>query len=194
MKENINEYNNLRAELLYYIQEQRNYLISMYIIVISIFAFTIQAQKPYFFLLAYVVIIPFGVTIKRCRESVIKISQFIIVFFEENNYDMNWESLQNYVEIQNFVKMRNPRIMTFILRSAITQLGCLTTGLFLLNEWDILRINGVVEIKSIVLSIISIVLLIITIYINANIRVCEQKRIKRILYHYRRSIMLKKDK
>lgn len=167
MNERIEVYETLRNELIVMEELQRNVWIHMYILFCTLFVLGLQ-WSYYLFLVSYIVLIPFQYVINDYKWSICKLSTYIRIFFEEEDPNINWESLHMFELYKEFEKQRRKSVRDIIGKSGAIHLGILTTGFYCGFALNSAYSKGrfVLGFESIILIILSIILLMILIFIN----------------------------
>lgn len=167
MDKDLNEYESLRNEIISMEEQQRNVWIYMYVLFSTMFVLGIE-WSYYIFLVTYIVIIPFQIIINSYKYFIHRISAYIRIFYESQNKNLNWESLQIFYEYKKYEKELYNTLSYIIRKTGAIQLGFLATCSFnfflLYSKYD----NGSWHIKSIdfVFIFVSVILLFVTIIIN----------------------------
>lgn len=169
MSEKIEVYETLRNEIIAIEEIQRNVWIYMYVIFCTLFVLGLQ-WSYYLFLVTYIVLIPFQCVINDYKWSISKMSTYIRIFFENENRNINWESLHLCDSYREYYKQKKRSIKGIIKISGATHLGLLATGFYcgymLKNSY--VDKNFVLDLENVLLIILSIVLFMILVIINRD--------------------------
>lgn len=107
----------------------------MYSVFAALYVFGMQADGNHAVCLAtYIVLIPLQGKIGYYSWSLTKMSIYIRVFFEEENNNMHWESLQGYPLHNQIVQCKNNTIWGFFNQRSTTLLGVLASTSFVALE------------------------------------------------------------
>lgn len=162
-RENIHIYDSLRSEILLIEELQRNIWIAMYASYLTLFVVALE-WSYYIFLLTYMVLIPFQSQILRYRWSIRRMSEYIIVFFEQQRKDMHWETFHNSDNFKKYYKKFNKNLASIFSGTGVIQLGGISTITlwgFIINRY----VKGLnitwVDILCIILSLFCMIIIII---------------------------------
>ncbi len=95
---NMNEFNNIRNEIIADQEQRRNVWINMYILYSTVFVLGLELSR-YLFLVTYLIILPFQATINNLAWNVSRLSAYIRIFYEEKDESLNWESMNVNYEV-----------------------------------------------------------------------------------------------
>ncbi len=167
MDERIEVYETLRNEIIAMEEIQRNVWIYMYVLFCTLFVLGLQWSE-YLFLVSYIILIPFQYVINDYKWSISRMSTYIRIFFEKNNKDISWESLQVSECYKEYDRRKRKSIKTVVGMSGAVHLGILATGFYcgytLKNSY--IDHGFILDFGSVILIILSIILLMILITIN----------------------------
>ena len=162
-KENIHIYDSLRNEILLIEELQRNIWIAMYASYLTLFVVALE-WSYYIFLLTYMVLIPFQSQILRYRWSIRRMSEYIIVFFEQQRKDMHWETFNSSNIFKKYYKIFNKNLASIFSGTGAIQLGVISTITlwgFIINRYvNELNITWV-DILCVILSLFCMHIIII---------------------------------
>lgn len=127
MKNNLEEYNTLRNEIISILELRRSVWINMYIIYTALIVLGFQ-MTHFLFLISYAIIIPFKCVIDEYSELMEKASCYIIVFFEKE-YEIHWESLHRFEGYKQAAK--NNWVRRILSQTSVAHLGLLSAILFI---------------------------------------------------------------
>lgn len=88
----IREYEDLRNEIKQKIELHNSLITFMITTVIAILAFALESENTLLFLLPFGIIIPISMRITYYRESMIKLSAYIVIFIENEMEGLKWET------------------------------------------------------------------------------------------------------
>ena len=187
MKERIEVYNSIRSELVAMEEMQRNVWINMYVLFAALFVLGIE-WSHYLFLVSYIILIPFQCVINIYKWTIIRMSTYIKVFFEDEDKDIGWESFQiskNYVAYDRRIKKS---FTQFLGRTGVVQLGMLATGFFA-GRTLILSYSSsgfVFSLIDLVFLVISIILFVIIVIINKEYYKDYRTELEKIMNEYKK--------
>lgn len=186
MKENPMVYETLRNEIISTQEQRRNVWLSMYTLYATLFVFGVEFNY-HLLLCTYVIIIPFQNIINDCTSAVSKLSAYIMVYFERNRDDMNWEYLQLYPEYRNYYSKDHKTIIGRLKNTGSTQLGLLTTAIYnALWIMEVVKREGMVfSTFELFASILSFVLLLFSTYVNGRFDKMDDGEYIHIIEKYR---------
>lgn len=102
----MNEYAALRNEIITMEELERNVWIHMYILFVTFFALGIELSYN-LLLLTYIILIPFQIVINRYQWFIAKVSTYIRIFYEQDDDNLNWESMHITIEHKEYSKKFN---------------------------------------------------------------------------------------
>lgn len=126
----MDEYNSLRNEIISFEEQQRNVWIYMYVLFATLFILGIELSYN-LFLVTYIILIPFQIVINRYKWSISKLSTYIRLFYENNDKNLNWESMHAFAEYTEYYKGLSNNISGIIRDTGVTQLGFLATSFYI---------------------------------------------------------------
>lgn len=88
----INEYKELRNEIMQKIELQNSLMTFMITTVVAVLAFAIGSDNSYMYLLPFGIIIPISMRITYYRTAMVKLSAYIIIYLENDLEGINWET------------------------------------------------------------------------------------------------------
>lgn len=91
-KTTLKEYENLHNEISHKIETTNSLSTFMITTVVTILTFAVTQDIPEIYILPLCIIIPISVRIAYYRETIAKISAYIITFFESDLKELNWET------------------------------------------------------------------------------------------------------
>ena len=187
MNERMEVYNSIRSEIISMEELQRSVWVNMYVLFATLFVLGIE-WSHYLFLVSYIILIPFQCVINNYKWSIIRMSTYIKVFFEDENKDMGWESFhmsENYVAYDRRIKKS---LTQFLGRTGAVQLGLLATGFFCYRILILSYSSSgfVFSLIDLVLLVISIILFIITVIINKEYYKDYNTELEKILNDYKK--------
>lgn len=169
MREKIEEYESIRNEIIAMEEIQRNVWINMYVLFSALFVLGLQWSEK-LFLVTYVILIPFQCVINEYRWAISRMSIYIRYFFENDEKFLNWESLYKSFYFQEYDRRRKKSLRYLIAMSGSIHQGLLSTGAFLFFYLKDLCMEArlILELKDILLIVLSIVLFIILVVLNKD--------------------------
>lgn len=183
-KENMNELNNIRNEIIADQEQRRSVWINMYILYVTLFVLGLQ-WSCYLFLVTYLIILPFQATINNLVWNVARLSAYIRIFYEEENKSLNWESMNaNYEVYRKYLGKMESSFSAWIRNTSAAQLGGLSTLFF---------IGGVVFNKGmknityldILLIILSIILFFVALKLSFEYKKRHKEDLERVTPQYK---------
>ncbi len=167
MKEKIEVYESLRNEILTMEEMQRNVWIYMYVLFCTLFVLGLQWSNN-LFLVSYIILIPFQCVINDYRWSISKMSTYIRIFFENEDRNIGWETLQVSEIYRTYDRQKKRSIRNVIGMSGSIHLGLLATSFYCGYTLKDLYSNNyfVLEIENILLIIVSILLFMFLVMLN----------------------------
>lgn len=125
------EYNTLRSEIISEMENQTNLRIAMCTIAVAILSVAIESTSSSLCLAVFLVLIPFRLLIHSKQFGILKISAYIIVFFERKYTNLQWESISSNLLVdgskRNIWRNRIAARLGYYIASI---LGCLATVLY----------------------------------------------------------------
>ncbi len=187
-EKNMSEYEYLRAEIISFEGQQRNTWIYMFVLFTTLFAFGLEISHQ-LFLVTYIILIPFQSAINRHSWSITKLSLYIRVFYEEDDCQINWESLHKFPQYSEFYKKFNKQITNVIYHTCSVQLGFLSMIFYIGNTLCDKYLNGKILLTPIDVSLIilAFVLFFIVILINKEYGK-HSTELENAIYEYKKSI------
>lgn len=130
IKENLCVYESLRNEIISMEEIQRNLWIAMYASYLTVFVLSIERSYR-LLLITYIVLIPIQAQILRYKGAIIRLSNYIKVFFESERKDIHWESLQSADEMAKYFAKLNGNIASILCKVSPLLLAGISTIVFL---------------------------------------------------------------
>lgn len=122
----MHEYDSIRNELIAMEEIQLNLWIAMYASYFTLFVLAMQ-WSYYILLLTFIVLIPFQSKILRYKWSIIRMSMFIVVFFESERKDLHWETFHSCSdEFKQYCKKFNKGLSSIFSETGAVQLGVIS--------------------------------------------------------------------
>ncbi len=153
---NMNEFNNIRNEIIADQEQRRNVWINMYILYSAVFVLGLELSY-YLFLVTYLIILPFQATINNLEWNVSRLSAYIRIFYEEKDENLNWESMNvNYETYRKYLSRMERKLSGWIRNTSAAQLGFLSTLFFVGNLIYEKHLDnfGIIEFSLILISVI----------------------------------------
>lgn len=92
-----NEYHTLREEMLRKIDLHNQLIMFSITTSVAILAYAFSQENAYIFLMPFCVVIPVSLRVIYYRSAMVKIAAYIIVFIENEQDDLNWETRNNKI-------------------------------------------------------------------------------------------------
>lgn len=183
------EYTSLRNEIISCEEQQRSVWIYMYIMFGTLFILGIE-KSCYMFLVTYIILIPFQVVINRYAWSITKLSTYIRLFYEQDEHQLNWETMHICNEYKLYLKKINNSISGIMRNSGGTQLGFLSTSFFIITLLSNNYQNNIFKLTLIDISLIflSFILFIIVILINIEFTKSYDEELELVIKYYKDQI------
>lgn len=127
----IREYETIREEILQKVNLHNSLITFMITTVVALLTFALTNNKPFLYLLSFCIIIPISMRITYYRTMMIKLSAYIIVYFEKDIKGLKWETRNS-----QFVNAGNDRLYNKLTISHYYEgllLGIVSYGLFVYN-------------------------------------------------------------
>lgn len=93
------EYNTLRSEIISEMDAQTNLRIAMCTIAVAILSIAIESSSSSLCLAVFLVLIPFRLLIHSKQFGILRLSAYIIVFFERKYTNLQWESISSKLSV-----------------------------------------------------------------------------------------------
>lgn len=193
MESRLDEFNNLRNEIISKQEQKRNVWLHMYILFISLFVLGLEISY-YLFLLTFVILIPYQEVINNMEWNVSRISAYIRTFYERDNADLNWETMNtHYPPYLNYLGTRVKGLSGFVRNAGSIHLGFLAAAFFigcLLRE-NFLSNGGVLALNviDIFLILFSIGMFFITVRINQDSKINHKPYLEMLMNGYREEVI-----
>lgn len=185
MKERIEVYETLRNEIISTQEQRRNVWLYMYTLYVALFVIGIEFNY-HLILCTYVVIIPFQNIINECTSAISRLSAYIMVFFEKDNEDMNWEFFQLYPEYRYYYSKDHKTIIGRLKNTGSIQLGLLTTTFYnVFWIMDILKRDMAFSTFELFISILSFFLFFIAKYVNQKFNKMDEGYYMDMIQNYK---------
>ena len=184
MESKLAKLSNLRDEIISKQEQKNNVWLHMYILFVSLFVLGLEVLH-YLFLLTFVILIPYQEVINNMEWNVSRISAYIRIFYEEDNPDLNWESMntqhQSYLD---YLGKRVKGFSGFIRNAGSIHLGFLASAFFIgfsLKE-SIMKSGRVfaLNVVDILLILLSIGMFLLTVYINHESKINHKPKLEQI--------------
>ena len=180
-------YQNLRDEIMDLVKRQDTYSLAAYTLTISIWAFALEAKNAWVSLLPLFLLIPLSLRVADFRYSVVFLSAFMGVFFEEKSND-GWEYvresyysiqekiIKNKLDLKNYdinsndvyFKRKN-RVLSLLSKLTFTMLSIISIAIFWsLNEFNINVTDS--HVLNWVILVVQILIVVLQIYIAIKYR------------------------
>lgn len=187
MNERIEVYETLRNEIIVMEELLRNVWIYMYVLFCTLFILGLE-WSSYLFLVSYIILIPFQCVINDYRWSIAKMSTYIRIFFEQENKDISWETLQVCDLYKEYYEHKKKSIRGVISISGATHLGFLATGFYCGYTLINLYVNDtfILNIKDILLIVLSIILFVSLVTINKDYYKNYDPELENIIRKYKK--------
>lgn len=195
MSKNMDEYASIRSEIISMEEQQRNVWIHMYVLFITIFVLGLELSY-HLFLVTYIVLIPFQIVINRYCWSIAKMSAFIRLFYEQDDTNLNWESMHTYIEYKYYYKGLNSSLTGKIRYTGVAQLGFLATVFYI--GYSVCNVSNRSQIMlnslDLILIIISVCLFFLTVMLNKEYRKNYVEDLENVIQKYKDNLKDKKKK
>ncbi|MDE6590458.1 MAG: hypothetical protein K2K53_09000 [Oscillospiraceae bacterium] len=189
----LDELNNLRNEIISKQEQKRNVWLHMYILFISLFVLGLEISY-YLFLLTFVIIIPYQEVINNMEWNVSRISAYIRTFYEKDNPDLNWETMNtHYRPYLDYLEKRVKGVSGFVRNAGSIHLGFLATAFFvgcLLKE-NLMANDGafVLSIADIFLILFSVGMFFITVRVNQESKIDHKQYLEPLMDGYKEEVI-----
>lgn len=131
-KENmIREYETIREEILQKVELHNSLITFMVTTVVALLTFALTQEEPFLYLLSFCIIIPISMRVTYYRTMMIKLSAYVVVYFEKDIEGLKWETRNT-----QFVNAENERLYNKLTISHYYEgflLGIVSYGLFVYN-------------------------------------------------------------
>lgn len=165
LNENLHLYDSLRNEITTMESIQMNLWIAIYASYLTLFILAIELSH-YILLLTFVILIPFQSQLLRYRWSIIRMSEYVKLFFELDRGDMHWELFHESEELVQYNLKFNKKLASILSYTVTVQLGLLSTTAFCsITLYQSIQKYNIVW-YDVLFIIISIICLIITSILN----------------------------
>lgn len=187
------ELNNLRNEIISKQEQKRNVWLHMYILFISLFVLGLQISH-YLFLLTFVILIPYQEVINNMEWNVSRISAYIRVFYESDNPNLNWETMNaKYAPYLDYLGKRVKGISGFVRNAGSIHLGFLATSFFIgyLLMDNFTTHSGIIALSlaEMLLVLFSIGLFFLTVIINQESKKKHKLDLECLMEGYKKEVM-----
>ena len=193
MESKLAELSNLRIEIISKQEQKRNVWLHMYILFVSLFVLGLEVSH-YLFLLTFVILIPYQEVINNMEWNVSRISAYIRTFFEKDNPDLNWESMNTqYESYLRYLDERVKGLSGFIRNAGSIHLGFLASAFFIgFTLKENITVHGEIfalDIVDIFFVLLSIGMFIITVCINQESRINHKPDLEPLMDGYREEVI-----
>ncbi len=193
MENRLDELNNLRQEIISKQERKGNVWLHMYILFISLFVLGLEISH-YLFLLTFVILIPYQEVINNMEWNVSRISAYIRVFYEKDNPNLNWETMNTkYLPYLEYLNKQVRGLSGFVRNAGSVHLGFLATAFFigvLLKENYIANGRAFnLDFMDIFLILFSVGMFLVTVIINRDSQTDHKPELERIINGYREEVM-----
>jgi len=193
MEQRLNELDNLRQEIISKQEQKRNVWLHMYILFISLFVLGLE-MSHYLFLLTFVILIPYQEVINNMEWNVSRISAYIRIFYEKDNPDLNWETMNtHYPAYLDYLRKQVRGLPGFVRNAGSIHLGFLATAFFIgsLLKENFIANSGVfnLDFMDIFLIFFSVGMFFVTVLINQDSQTDHKPELERIINGYRKDVM-----
>lgn len=191
----LEEFNNLRNEIISKQEQKRNVWLHMYVLFISLFVLGLQISH-YLFLLTFVILIPYQEVINNMEWNVSRISAYIRAFYESNDPNLNWETMNTkYTPYLDYLGQRVKGVSGFVRNAGSIHLGFLATAFFmgrlLIDNFTANSGVIVLGLTDILLVLFSIGMFFLTVIINQDSKKNHKPDLERLMDGYKKEVMIR---
>lgn len=129
IKENLCVYESIRNEIISMEMMQRTLWIAMYASYLTVFVLAIE-RSYYLLFITYIVLVPIQAQILRYKGAIIRLSNYIKIFFESERDDIHWESFQSSKEMKKYWNIYSKNLANMLCKLSPLFLGGVSAIVF----------------------------------------------------------------